>query len=38
MVEMVKSIQNMDSQTKKMISGTIQVLFKCIQNEVKRGN
>ena len=38
MVEMVKSIQNMDSQTKKMISGTIQVLFKCIQNEIKRGN
>ena len=38
MVEMVKSIQNMDSQTKKMISETIQVLFKCIQNEIKRGN
>ena len=37
MVEMIKSIQNMDSQTKKMISETIQVLFKCIQNEIKRG-
>lgn len=37
-IEMIKSIQNMDSQTKKMISETIQVLFKCIQNEIKRGN
>ena len=36
-VEMIKSIQNMDSQTKKMISETIQVLFKCIHNEIKRG-
>ena len=36
-IEMIKSIQNMDSQTKKMISETIQVLFKCIQNEIKRG-
>ena len=35
--EMIKSIQNMDGQTKKMISETIQVLFKCIQNEIKRG-
>ena len=37
-IEMIKSIQNMDSHTKKMISETIQVLFKCIQNEIKRGN
>ena len=36
--EMIKSIHNMDDQTKKMISETIQVLFKCIQNEIKRGN
>ena len=36
-VEMIKSIQNVDSQTKKMIGETIQVLFKCIQNEIKRG-
>ena len=35
--EMIKSIQNMDGQTKKMISETIQVLFKCIHNEIKRG-
>ncbi len=37
MIEIIKSIQNVDSQTKKMISETIQVLFKCIQNEIKRG-
>ncbi len=37
MIEIIKSIQNVDSQTKKMIIETIQVLFKCIQNEIKRG-
>lgn len=35
--DILKSIENMDPNTKKMILKTIQILFKCIQNEMKQG-
>ena len=36
-IDILKSIENIDPNTKKMILKTMRILLKCIQNEMKQG-